>query len=124
MSNSKIETLTLSDFNLDGVDTSKYDMSRVEIVTQGFEYLKAYGSHLLPSDRVPAHVVEDIENWEIVAEDDYSTVSFSDFPGEEGKLEYHYETYYLIAPLKETEKPEFFKFEEEAAALGFDEYAA
>lgn len=109
-----------SDFCLNHVDTSRFDMSTAVVVTTGFLYLKEAGWKPSHSDRIPAEVVENVEEYEIVSEINDDSV---DFCPHEGKLEYYYESHYLVAKLAETERPEFFEFEDRAAELGFEEYA-
>ena len=109
-----------SDFCLNHVDTSRFDMETAVVVTTGFLYLKECGWKPTLSDRIPAEVVENVEEYEIVSEINDDSV---DFCPHEGKLEYYYESHYLVAKLAETERPEFFEFEDRAAELGFEEYA-
>jgi len=96
-------------------------MTRAVVATEGFVWLKEDGYPLASWDRVPEEAAKNPENWEIVGEIYVDETHFCEF---ENKMEYGGTTTYLIAPLKETEKPEFFHFEDEAEALGFSEYAA
>ena len=112
---------TSSDFSLSGVDTSRFDMSETHIVTDDWFYLKNYKSTPLYPGRIPADALENPEDWEIVDEIYDDLTHFCEC---EGKWEYMGETHYLIARLAPHEKPEFWEFEDRAAALGFKEYAA
>ncbi len=112
---------TISDFDLSSSNTSRFDMDRAVVATEGFRWLKETGHPLSSWDKVPAEAVENLEDWEIVDEIVVNKTHFCEY---EGKLEYIYETTLLIAPVKETEKSGFFKFEDEAARMGFEDYAA
>ena len=113
--------ITISDFNLSSSNTDRVDMTRAVVATEGFLWLKETGHPLASWDKVPAEAANNPEGWEIVGEIYVDETYFDEY---EGKLEYCGTTTLLIAPIKETEKPEFFRWEDEAAALGFDEYAA
>ena len=112
---------TSSDFSLSGVDLSKFDMAEVHVVTDDWFYLKDCGWNPCFPNRIPADALANPEDWEIVDMIYDDLTHFCEF---ERKWEYMGETHYLIARLAPHEKPEFWEFEDRAAALGFKEYAA
>lgn len=115
-------TFTVSDFNLSSSNTDRVDMTRAVVVSEAFRWAKEYGETSPYALRnIPAEILADLEGWEIVGEIYVDETYYDKY---EGKLEICGTTTLLIAPLKETEKPEFFKYEDEAARMGYDEYAA
>lgn len=112
---------TSSDFSLSGVDTSRFDMGETHIVTDDWFYLKDCGWKPHFPNRIPADALANPQEWEIV---DVICDDSVDYCAFEDKLEYHYESHYLIARLAPHEKPAFWEFEDKAAEMGFSEYAA
>ena len=112
----------VADFDLTHVDTSRFDMGDVRVVPTSFLYLKEWGAQPFLSEKegFDPEVLANPEEWEIVSEINDDSVEICPH---EGKLEYYYESHYLVAKLAETERPEFFEFEDRAAELGFEEYA-
>jgi len=112
-------SISISAFNCD--TSSRFDMARAVVVSEGFRFLKETGFPLASWDKVPTEVVENLEKWEVVDEIYVDDTYFDEY---EGKWEYGGSTKLLIAPLVLEELPEFWEFFNKAYEMGFSEYAA